>query len=263
MAKYALLFSGMSNKRHVDDVEFIYRVLINKYQYPAANILVFNLNGTLSYRNSNNQNVITSLSGELWPGNNTPYTLVVNGSGEIDPFLAGFQHIGSKLSSQDTFFLHVNNHGGNSGKPDEPVASYICTYGGGDGNDWGPAFTEQQMQGALQGMNSCQDFIVLMEQCYSGGFKNVVCNHANATQVSFAAAATYNRASSGQWEWDAFAKDWISAVNGANPDGSALVDPPSSQSMTDCFNWAKKTDRTGDNPVYLDQPSGAGANMYL
>ena len=48
--RYAILFSGSSERRHLNDLEYCYRMLTTRYQFKAANICVLNFDNTRSLR---------------------------------------------------------------------------------------------------------------------------------------------------------------------------------------------------------------------
>jgi hypothetical protein len=263
MTKYALLYSGKSSRRHIDDLEFAYRVLTRKYEYAPDNIVVLNLNGRLDYIDEK-KNEILSLSNANWPGDDTPYSMVIRGPGTHISLKSQLATMGEGLQSSDTLFIHTNNHGGNNGIIwSEPKDSYICTFDA-DKNDFdGEGYTEKQMAASLSAMKPFAQLIVMMEQCHGGGFKDTVCNNTMASKVSFAAAAKYSRGSVGTLVWDSFSKYWIEAASGKCPDGSALSNPPSSASVKNLFDYAKSHDKDGDTPVYRDMPEGVGETMFL
>ena len=69
--RYAILWtSQISNRRHVEDLEFFWRTLVNVAGFNPANIYVLCYNGTIS---------ATDVSGSIgnWYGNNTPYQMKV------------------------------------------------------------------------------------------------------------------------------------------------------------------------------------------
>ena len=69
--RYAILFSGMSNRRHTNDLEFLYRTLVDIYKFKEENICVLNENGSIHHADW--------ISGEKWPGDNTNYRMKVKG----------------------------------------------------------------------------------------------------------------------------------------------------------------------------------------
>ena len=246
--RYAILFSGMSNNRHLNDLEFLYRTLIDIYKFDAANIIVLNYDGTINY-SGNPQPVVS------WPGDNTPYRINVNGSGTSAELGQAFDTMKGKLKANDLLLIHTNNHGG--GQPDDPEA-WLCCY-----PNWG-SFTATDFGSKLSTLPNIASLIVMMEQCHSGGFQNDVINSAHATEVSFAAACTATSNSMGGADFDPFAKDWIAAVTGSNPDGSGLAQPvPNPASANDAFVYAKAVKVAGDSPVFADKPANCGANQYL
>jgi hypothetical protein len=61
--RYAILWSGASEKRHLNDLEFLYRTLIDRFGYDPDNIYALNSDGTL-----NTYDGIQT----IWPGDGTP-----------------------------------------------------------------------------------------------------------------------------------------------------------------------------------------------
>jgi hypothetical protein len=70
--RYALLYSGMSNKRHLNDMEFLYRTLIDVYAFDPAHIYALSYDGTL-----NTQDGVQT----HWPGDGTAYRIKITGQG--------------------------------------------------------------------------------------------------------------------------------------------------------------------------------------
>ena len=233
--RYALLFSGMSDNRHLNDLEFLYRVLTNQYGWNPANITVLNWDGSVSYAGA--PNPIGN-----WPGDNTPYQIKVNGKGDPAALAAALAAIKAKLKAGDLFLIHTNNHGG--GQPGDPQA-WLCCY-----PNWG-SYDATQFGTAIAALPNFASLIVMMEQCHSGGFENATIANSTATSTSFAAACTYDSNSMGGPDFDPFARDWIQAIQTV---------PTSAASA---FNTANASHVPGDSPVYQDQPNGAGAGQFL
>ncbi len=118
--RHAILFSGNSNNRHLNDLEFLYRVLVGMYGYEPANIMVLNYDGSLNY-NGPPQPVTT------WPGDHTPYRLHghINGPGTRAAFEAAFRTVAGKIRPEDSLLIHTNNHGGGTTPYGEP---WLCGY---------------------------------------------------------------------------------------------------------------------------------------
>ena len=246
--KYALLFSGMSNNRHLNDLEFLYRTLLDIYKFNAADITVLNYDGKVNYAGSP-QPV------KNWPGNNTPYRIKVNGAGTNTALSQALDTVKAKLHPNDLLLIHTNNHGG--GPTDDPEA-WLCCY-----PNW-ESFTASQFANKVKELPAVGSLVVMMEQCHSGGFQDAVINNSKAASTSFAAACLATASSMGGADFDPFAKDWIAGVTGKNPNGSALSKPvPQPASAADAFNYANAVKVAGDSPVYADKPANCGKTQTL
>ncbi|HMG46847.1 MAG TPA: hypothetical protein VK614_05250 [Allosphingosinicella sp.] len=233
--RYALLFSGMSDNRHLNDLEYLYRVMIDQYGWKPANITVLNWDGTVNY--SGAPNPIGN-----WPGDNTPYRIKVDGPGTPAAIASAMAAIGAKLHSHDQFVIHTNNHGG--GQPGDPEACLFCY------PNWG-SYGAAAFGTAVAALPPIASLIVMMEQCHSGGFENATIANSTAVSTSFAAACTFNTNSMGGWDFDPFAHDWIQAIK-PNPTSAAAA-----------FTSANASKVPGDSPVYKDKPNGAGNSQFL
>lgn len=235
--RYAILFSGMSNNRHTNDLEFMYRVLIQVYGFSPANITVLNYDGTLNY--SGNPKPVNS-----WPGDNSAYTMPVHGAGSKAKLLAAMNALKSKLKPEDLLFIHTNNHGGHNG-----TESDLCCY-----PDWDSlgvkAFTDK-----LAELPKYRCLMVMMEQCHSGGFNTSVIAKSTADNTSIASACLELNNSIGGPDFDPFARDWIAAMMGKDPNGNALSYNPDTGgngrvSAQEAFNYANAIHDPYDTPVF-------------
>jgi hypothetical protein len=102
--RYAILFAGKANLRHVNDLEFLYRTLRDVYDVPSDQIYVLNYDGTIN---------CADISGPLriWPGDGTPYTLQVRGAGTKTQFDSVIDELKQRLRPNDNLLLHTNGHG--------------------------------------------------------------------------------------------------------------------------------------------------------
>jgi hypothetical protein len=248
--KYAILFSGNSNNRHLNDLEFLYRVLVGDYRYDPGKITVLNYDGTLNYSGSP-QPVAN------WPGDGTPYRLSgnVNGPGTQAGFDASLTSLQSKLQPNDSLLIHTNNHGGQDDGYNEP---WLCGY-----PNFALVYTASVFGQRLKTLPQFQSLIVSMEQCFSGGFMSPVLSNSTAQITSFASAVPANMSSIGGFSFDPWASDWISAFHGANPDGSGLKVPVQvNPSTKQAFDYSNSVHAVGDSPQFNDKPVGSGATQY-
>ena len=244
--RYAILFSGSSNYRHANDLEFLYRQLVDRFYFDEDNITVLNYDGTVNY--SGEPQPVTS-----WPGDGTAYTMPVHDAGTKQALEDAIDALKSKLEQDDLLLIHTNNHGGYDRTETE---SYLCTYSGDD-------YTASDFASKLGELPAFADLIVMMEQCHSGGFNDVVIESSTAGRTTFAAACTEGRSSVGDGDFDPFARDWIAAFAGADPYGAALVSDPDYDnsgiiSAREGFAYADDVHHSSDSPVYSAYGTDAG-----
>lgn len=248
-ARYAILYSGMSNMRHLNDLEFAYRMLIDRYGFDKSHIYVLNYDGTLNTQDG---------PATIWPGDGTAYRINVTGQGNRAAFQAAFNTLKKKLKPHDSLFIHTNNHGDNFG-----AGSFLCQYPA-----WG-TYMASDFCTDLAILPTYRSLLVMMEQCNSGGFNLpvIAASTANATSIASAAIATQSSYASPDGNWDSFARDWIAAQIGHDPYGAALAFNPDTNldgaiEATEAFNYANSVRNPSDSPNY-NQGSVAGGEITL
>ena len=177
-----------------------------------------------------------------------------------------FATLKAKMGPNDLLFIHTNNHGDT-----DTTGSYIgypAAFPSTPGLDWGGEWVNlyaSTFGDLLSSLPKYRALVVMMEQCGSGGFGPTVLDCSTAGQTSFAAACLANTSSYGATylgaPWDAFAYQWIAAMAGHYPNGSALASNPDTDGsfvvdVGDCFNYAQANGSALDSP----NASGAGAN---
>lgn len=269
--RYALLFSGFTMQRHLNDLEFCYRTLKDIYAIPPENIICLSFDGTLTVVNDDWTG--TSAAPAVWPGDGTPYQIVINGQGTLAGMQGAFSTLAGKLAPNDLLFIHTNNHGDNINDGLGSYFGYPGAFPAGASVYWGGewvnlyASTFAELLGTLPGYRA---LIVMMEQCNSGGFSADVLSSSTAAATSFAAAAlaaesSYPASYLGA-AWDAFAYQWIAAMAGHYPNGTPLVSNPDTDGsfivdVSDAFNYANANDTVGDTPN--TSSAGTGADQLV
>jgi hypothetical protein len=236
--RYAILYSGASNYRHVNDLEFLYRSLIDHYGFLASDIAVLNYNGNLAWSGSP--------APSNWPDGTpggSPYRMKVTGKGTRADLEAALDSVKAKLQAKDLLLIHTNNHGGHNG-----TSSYLCVQSG-------PDYTATDFAAKLATFPRYAGLMVMMEQCHAGGFNDLVIERSTADRTTFAAAATEHNSSWGAADFDYFARDWIAAMAKHDPFGHALaMDPDFSHngkiSAQEAFVYADAVHFSLDTPVY-------------
>jgi hypothetical protein len=242
--RYAILFSGASNNRHTNDLEFLYRQLVDRFYFDEDKITVLNYDGTLNYSGWPQPAV-------NWPGDGTAYTMPVHAAGTKQALEDAIDALKPKLKADDLLLIHTNNHGGHNG-----TESYLCTYSG-------PDCTASDFASKIGGLPAFSDLVIMMEQCHSGGFNDAVIESSTAERTTFAAACTEGKNSNGGADFDPFARDWIAAFAGVDPYGAALLSDPDYDSSgrisaREAFAYAEDVHDSYDSPVYSAYGSDAG-----
>ena len=247
--RHAIFYAGMSNTRHLNDMEFGYRTLVHRYGFAPRDITVLSFDGTTNTQEGANT---------IWPGDGTPYQIVVNGPGNRAAFEAAVDALKPRLHEDDLLFIHTNNHGDNFGS-----GSFLSTH-----PSWGEYFADD-FAAKLGELPRYQSLIVMMEQCNSGGFNQPIIKHstAHATSVASAAIATQSSFASPDGHWDSFARDWFAAQAGHDPYGAALAFNPDTNGdgkieATEAFNYANTIRNPQDSPQF-DESSVAGGRIWL
>jgi hypothetical protein len=258
--RYAILFSGNSNNRHLNDLEFLYRTLIDVYGFFPENIYTLNYDGTLNYKWA--PNPIGN-----WPGDNTPYRLSghINGPGTQQTMESALDAIAAKIKSDDLLFIHTNDHGAG---PGDGVDDYcLCTYDLTHNSSFVPYYVSSFVA-KLKSLPQFGKLMVMMEQCRSGGFVDPIINNSPAKQTHVAAAVQASGYSLAGVNFDPFAEDWIAGVTGRYQSGAILSQTVDSNndgriSAAEAFNYANAVRHQGDLPTFADKPSGDGSYMFL
>lgn len=246
-ARYAILWSGMSNKRHLNDMEFLYRTLIDRYGFDPKNIYALSYDGTLDTQDG----VQTK-----WPGDNTAYRIKITGNGDRAGFEAAIDDLKSRIDSDDLLLIHTNNHGGWGGTPG---SAYWCTY-----PNWG-SYAATDFASKIGELPKFSKLICMFEPCHAGGFNAPVLAHSPAAATSVASAATEpnNSYVSADGNWDPFARDWIAAQAGHDAFGGALAFDPDSDhdgivEAEEAFAYADAVKDPLDTPNFSESSETGG-----
>ncbi|MEO8804800.1 MAG: C13 family peptidase [Burkholderiaceae bacterium] len=247
--RFALLWtSQISNRRHVEDTEFAYRILRHKFGFPASKIYVLCYNGTIDSTDFHGANMAT------WVGDGTAYQMQITGSATKAHLQSTLTTISNRMNADSLLFVHTNNHGSQTG---------LCV-------DNSAVVTPSEWSTMLDGMKSFGTLVVTMEQCYSGAFLQPTLDHSKASRTSFASAVPANKVSAGDSHFDQWARTWFEAVNGATAYGASLAHNPDTNasgrvSVKEAFNYSDTYEYANsyDDPQYGDSPAGCGLHIYL
>jgi hypothetical protein len=142
--------------------------------------------------------------------------MVVNAEGSRGAFRRELGTIGEKLTASDQLFINTTGHGGHHGHGRGPD---LITY------PYCERFRCRDFCADLATLPPHSSLVVLMAQCFSGGFNQAVLDASRATSTFIASATCETQQSfmsSEDRNWDAFQRNWIAAVARRDVDGAAI-----------------------------------------
>jgi hypothetical protein len=251
--RYAVLFSGMTEARSLNGLEFCYRILVERLGFSAENVYVLTYNGTLGTTDDQLDN---EFAPDVWPGDGTPRRLKVSGQGNRESFRAVLDDLKSKLRQDDLLFINTTGHGGDYGDGRGP---FLVAYPNRK-RYWVSEFCEDIAQ-----LPQHQSLIVLMAQCFSGGFNDAVVQASPAKQTYIASASSrYSHAIDEDLNWDSFQRLWLAGLAGHDVDGTSISHDlvalsPQSASVSEAFNYANSAPKRNirDLATFAAHPNSA------
>lgn len=255
--RYAILFSGGSNGRHVNDMEFLYRTLVDVYGYDTANIYVLNHDGTLNY---NQMSWETPPSDGFGPDGSAwrmDADSRIVGRGNRTDFQAVISDLQSRIQSWDCLLIHTNNHGWYDADEHGGLRDgYLSAYGG--------LYYASEFASDIATLPTFKNLLVIMEQCASGSFSQPTMDNSTATNTVFQAAVPWHESSAGGWPFDPWAEMWISAMAGVRGDGTTLAVSPDDNLDTLISSWeAYDYALSIDNPVLSESSVDLCKKLFL
>ena len=245
--RYAVLFAGMANVRHLNAMEFLYRTLVDVYAFSPSHIQALYYDGTHN-----------SLDGPptLWPGDGTPYRIPITGPGTRAAFEAAIDALKSKLRPRDTLLIQCNNNACWDGVPG---TSFLATY-----PSWAKYYNAD-FSSKVAELPQFRHLIAMMAQCDSGGFNASLLaqSPAVATSVGAAVGEPQSVYASPDGRWDPFARDWISAQAGQDPFGASLAFNPDADGdgriqAEEAFAYANTLRSYATTPVFSESSEDGG-----
>lgn len=243
---------SMNYVRYWNDCSLIYQILRNKYGIPKNNICVAMSNGKSSD---------PDIMDELGQYSSSSLDLDFDGVADID-YAATYANLRSIFSSLysgmtkgDHLFVFVTDHGSqksgghsaiNLWNNEELIDSQLAT--------WLSNYTNR-------GIN----VNVVLGQCYSGGFVNVL-KQAGCV-VSSACSSTQLSSASLLVPYDEYLYKWSLAINGGNPmDSDAIInsdtDGNGRVTMLEAYTYAKNNDSVPtETPQYSSTPAMIGEDL--
>jgi hypothetical protein len=210
--RYAILFSGMTERRSLNGLEFCYRTLIERLGFESGKVHVLNYDGSFT---TADEPATEDRTQAVWPGDATQYRLRVTGEGSRKALRAVLETLKQQLTEDDLLFIHTTGHGGDYGDGRGP---FLLTY---------PRRARYRMHDFCDDLALLprhRSLLVLMAQCFSTGFNRAIVEASRARQTFIASASTgYSYAMEDDLNWDAFERNWIAALGGYDVNGAAIA----------------------------------------
>gem|GEM_PF-1331804 len=247
---YAVLLSGGADQynnhiRYYNDTTFMLTTLKEVYGFVDNDIYVLMSDGT-------------DPAPDRSDGLNSPPDLDGDGVDDIDgpctlaAIESVFDELGTFVTAADQVFIFTTDHGGSESGWDV----YL--------NLWGEEMNDEVLAGHMNDLPAAQ-FIVTMEQCFSGGFEDDL---QTTTPRIFSSAASYTEYSWAMSDliYDEYVYYWISAVRGEDPYGTPVdadTNGDSQVTMDEAFAYAEAHDTASETPQFAENPAGLGAISSL
>ncbi len=249
---YAVIISGGGSKeynniRYWNDCSFIYKTLINDYNYDRSHIYVLMSDGT------NPASDRKLLDGTY---DSSPLDLDNDGTNDIQYAATRsnlqlvFNELSSVLTQEDDLFIYTIDHG-------YILNSHSLL------NLWGEIIYDYEFANLLSNINA-HTISVVMGQCNSGGFiddlsaaNRVVMTACTADQSSWPMNNLY---------YDEFVYYWTSAMAKKTPSGNVVNADANSDgciSMEEAFLYAQNNDTKSETPQYSSSPVELGQQVFL
>jgi hypothetical protein len=245
----------MTRRRHLNGLEFCYRTLVERCDFEPRNIDVLSFDGTLRTRDDPPHEPPQA----VWPGDGTRYRMQITGTGSREAFVAALRRLARKLQNNDLLFINTVGHGGNYADGRGPQLIV---------HPFRKRYKVDEFCSDLSELPPHRALLVLMSQCYAGGFRHPIVAASRARMTFVAAAAPesgFSHVMSGDRNWDSFQRSWLAGLAGSDVDGTRLplrpgLDGSARLSVLEAFEYANnpRVKHAKDAPEYVASPDCAG-----
>lgn len=244
--RYAILFSGLAYPANLNDLEFSYRTLIDRYGFRPENVHVHLWDGMLA---------TAAGPAGVWPGDATPFRIQISGPGTRAGVQLTLNGLKGRLKRHDLLFLHTENEA-----TPLPESSLVeSTYG---------IYRASELAADIAALPRHRSFIAVMASCYSAGFSAslIASSQADNTCVSCASAGGTAFSPPG-WQFMKFGSDWLTAQMGHDPFGALPSFDPDSDAngvieAEEAFAYAYML-RSPIDTATFSETSEAGGDITL
>ena len=225
--RYAILWSCDTEYRHLNDLEFLYRTLVDVYDFKDDHIYVLTFHGGAEYKKIKVTNPKELEENNGYPGApichppEASYRLnwfkqEYQDENFFDSTFENLQDVVERLKDAHGFlFIHTNGHA-EEGKPD------LCTSGLISPSEFGKEIISK--------LDNFDQLLVMMQQCHSGKFADHVLDNRpddNDKKTYFVSSCGDKPSNKGYIEgrsfnFDDFVCHWTAVMNHCYPYGSNL-----------------------------------------
>jgi hypothetical protein len=244
--RYAILFSGYAFPENLNDLEFSYRTIVDRYGFRPQNVYVHLFDGTLA----------TALGpAGLWPGDGTPFRMQVTGPGTRAALRQTLTTLQGLLRREDLLFLHTENEA--ILLPESALLESSLT-----------PYRASDLAADIGSLPTHDSLIALMASCYSAGFQADLLATSPAARTSISCASGGSTAVNPLGgNFMKFGCDWLSAQAGHNPFGAPTAFNPDSDGngvigAEEAYAYAYAQRAFPDTPSF-GETSQAGGDISL
>ncbi len=200
----------------------------------------------------------SAITSRPWPGDGTPFRMPVAAEGSREAFQQALRSVAARLGRDDELFINTNGHGGHHGTASGPdlVTFPYCQ-----------RLKRRELCAEIAALPAHRSLVVLMSQCFSGGFSEAILNASPAESTVVIASTAETRTSFMSFEdrnWDAFQRNYVAALAGRDVDGSSIPlmgGQPANSAITlrEAFEYASNCTQSNpyDSPQFSARPEGA------
>jgi hypothetical protein len=222
--RYAILFAGMAEAWHLNDLELYRRTLILEFGFAPENVYTLFNDGTATSTSyfdevGNIRPYPGPVAPPPSPGAPDPHNLYSTqfpkpwGKGSRTAFLAALSDISQKkLHGNDLLFILTEGHGELLFLQNPTVEQCLVAIPEGQTSD---LYRSSEMQADLQTLGPAYDaLLVVMNQCYSGGFREAILAGSTAQRTFFAHASGADQLAYTDelYQWNEFSRHWMEAA---------------------------------------------------
>jgi hypothetical protein len=247
--RYAILVSGgTSCRRHLNDLEYCYRMLRDHYGLPDSAIRVLFFTGDPPQLDDDGAPV-------YYPDESTTdrYRLPISGKGKRPAFQDACTALNANLKPDDVVFVMMTGHGYLQG-----ANAYLLEPSNG-------RYYAAELCDDLAMLLPHASLLILMQQCYSIGFIEPILeayrdHRIKAGRVSIACASSSYSGFDSNGLFDCFASGWIAAHLNEDPWGNTLPAGEVAHNNSgyieayEAYDHGEKCKHTMDDPQSGDEP---------